>query len=43
MSQEEIAKIKLSCLEQAKFQCQNCQSDILKTAKDLYEWVMSIH
>ena len=42
MSQEEIAKIKLSCLEQAKFQCQISQSETLKVAKELFEWVMSM-
>ena len=41
MSQEEIAKIKLSCLEQANFQCQINPSESLKIAKELFEWVMS--
>ena len=39
--QEKIAQIKLSCLEQAKHQCQACPTEILKVAKELFEWVMS--
>ena len=42
MSQEEIAKIKLSCIEQAKFKCEHCPDDLLKVAKELYDWVISI-
>jgi hypothetical protein len=42
MTQEEISKIKLACLEQAKFQCQVSPSETLKVAKELFEWVMSI-
>ena len=39
MSQEEMSKIKIACLEQAKFICQTNPSETLKTAKELYEWV----
>jgi hypothetical protein len=42
MSQEEIAKIKLACLEQARFQCQFSPSEILVVAKKLYEWITEL-
>jgi hypothetical protein len=41
MSQEEISKIKLSCIEQAKFICQSSPSEILKKAKEIFEWVIA--
>ena len=41
MEKEMIAQIKLSCLEQAKYQCQMNPSEILKVAKELFEWVIA--
>jgi len=41
MSPDQIAQIKLACLEHAKFQCRTCPHDALKVAKELFEWVMS--
>lgn len=40
MTPKEIAEIKLSCLEQAKFQCQTCPNETLKIAKELFQWLM---
>jgi hypothetical protein len=42
MSDKEIAEIKLSCLEKANYQCENCPENILKVAKEIFEWVIKI-
>lgn len=41
MQQERITEIKLACLEQAKFMCPTAPQDILKFAKEFYEWVVA--
>jgi hypothetical protein len=41
LEQNEIAQIKLACLELASKQCVARPSDTVKVAKELYEWVIS--
>jgi hypothetical protein len=43
MSQEQMAEVKLACLKMATERCVNNPGEILKVAKEYYEWVLSIN